>query len=95
MGFGLAVAVAVLGAAMVRLALRRPGFDLASSAAIVLLALWTVCVTAWTLPVSAARWLAFADGLGHLVLALGILLRRALSDEHLVHVLEVRELRPR
>lgn len=57
-----------------------------------LVAAWTVVATAWTLAADAARWVAFADGLGYIAIALAILLRRGLTTERVIHVLEVREL---
>jgi hypothetical protein len=94
-GFGLAIAVLVVGAiTAVRAWLHGARFDGLAAAAVVLLATWTVVATA-SLPPVAGRWIAFADGLGYIALAVAVLVRRAIASERVTHVLEVRELRTR
>jgi hypothetical protein len=92
-GFGVGIAVLVIALGMhVRAWLHRARFDALASAAVALLAAWTVIATA-ALPAVAGRWIAFADGLGYLALSVAVLVRRVLSAERVTHVLEVRELR--
>lgn len=94
-GFGLAVAVLVVAlVTAVRAWLHMARFDGLAAAAVTLLAAWTVVATA-SLPPVAGRWIAFADGLGYLALAVAMLLRRGITSERVTHVLEVRELRTR
>ncbi|MEA2449959.1 MAG: hypothetical protein QOG63_1891 [Thermoleophilaceae bacterium] len=94
---GLGVSIAVLVVAIltvIRAWLHYARFDGLAAGTVAALAAWTVIATA-SLPAVAGRWIAFADGLGYIALALAILLRRSISPERVTHVLEVRELRTR
>lgn len=91
LGFAVSIGVAVIGLAMVYLAVRGerkigPGVLGALTA---LLAAWTIVATAGTFPDDTARWLVFASGLGHVGLSLISLIVHELTTERIVHHLEV------
>jgi hypothetical protein len=94
-GFGLGIAVlAVAFLTAARAWLHMARFDGLAASAVMLLAAWTVVATA-SLSAVAGRWIAFADGLGYIALAVAMLVRRGITSERVTHVLEVRELRTR
>jgi hypothetical protein len=94
-GFGVSIAVLVVALATVARAwLHTARFDGLAASTVAVLAAWTV-IAAASLPPVAGRWIAFADGLGYIALAVAILVRRGISSERVTHVLEVRELRAR
>jgi hypothetical protein len=95
-GFGLSIAVVVLGTSLTALAVVGARRALAALGAVLTtLAVWTVVATAGVFALAAAVWLAFASALGYFALGLGVLAFYAAHPRRVVHLLEVVEPRPR
>lgn len=94
-GFGVSIALDLLTVSMLYVSLRHGARACALvCAGSVAYATWTVIATAGPFAAGTARWLAFAGGIVYMFAGAILLVLHELSPNRVVHVLEVRELRP-